>query len=87
MAGHKVCKTLIGGSIPLRASKFSNPVLALVCDGAGCCGDQAQRTNTPENIDRFLGGEMPCPKDLKRLTIGSRVSINRECSHSADRLF
>jgi hypothetical protein len=41
--------------------------------------------NTPEDIDRLLGGKMSCPKDLKRLAIRSRVSISRECSHSVSR--
>jgi hypothetical protein len=72
--------------LDIRRNDDSNAQLPPVCHGAGCCCHQTQSANTPEDTDRFLGGKMPGPKDLKRLTIRSWVSTSRECSHSGSRL-
>src|ERR1700747_1656498 len=68
------------------AASYSNAGLALVFDGADYCCHQTQHTNTPENIDRFLGGKMPGPQDLNRLAIRSWVSVSRERSNPVSRL-
>jgi len=67
--------------LDIRRKDNSNVGPPPVCHSTSCCY-QTQRANTPEDIDRLLGGKMSCPKDLKRLAICSRVSISRECSHS-----